>query len=59
LAWRRGLCTGRTAAISAALLVAVVAQAIAGGSGLLALHIPLGVAVFGGYAALLAALWRR
>lgn len=59
VAWRLRQTTGRVAALSGGLLVAVIVQAVAGGAGALALHIPLGVALFGGFAALLASVWRR
>lgn len=46
-AWRRGRSPGLVAAATAALWVALEAQIAAGESGLLWVHVPLGVAIFG------------
>ncbi|MEJ3655202.1 hypothetical protein WEH80_19735 [Actinomycetes bacterium KLBMP 9759] len=59
IAWRRGSVPARAAAISTGLFVAIVVQLFVGGSGLLAVHIPLGVLLFGGYASMLASVWQR
>lgn len=54
LVWRPGRGPGWPAVASALLLVAVVFQIALGWAGQLALHVPLGVAIFGLTAALLA-----
>jgi hypothetical protein len=53
IAWRRKSASGRLAVVCAVVLVAVVAQLVAGASATLTVHIPLGVALFGGYVWLL------
>lgn len=53
IAWRRGSASGRVAVLSSVVLVAVAGQMVAGGMAALAVHVPLGVALFGGYVWLL------
>lgn len=59
VAWRKRSTPGWVAGVSAVLLVAEVLQMIVGASSMTAVHVPLGVTIFGGYAMLLAAVWRR
>jgi cation transport ATPase len=47
LAWRAGRESGWTVLTSLGLLVAIIVQSVLGMTGQLALHIPLGVAIFG------------
>ena len=53
LAWRAGREPGWTVLTSLGLLVAIIVQSVLGMTGRLALHIPLGVAIFGLLAILL------
>jgi hypothetical protein len=59
VAWRRRRAPGSVALVSGLVLLALVGQTLAGAMSLLAVHIPLGVAIFGGYAGLLNTVWRR
>ena len=47
LAWRAGREPGWTVLTSLGLLVAIIVQSVLGMTGQLALHLPLGVAIFG------------
>ncbi|UMP03342.1 hypothetical protein [Amycolatopsis sp. EV170708-02-1] len=57
LVWRVGRGSARHAAISAILLVLIGVQFVVGGSGDLAVHAPLGVALFGASTVLVAQVW--
>jgi hypothetical protein len=59
VAWRRRRAPGSVALVSGLVLLAVVGQTVAGAMSLLAVHVPLAVAIFGGYAALSSTVWRR
>jgi hypothetical protein len=48
VAWRRRALPARTAGTAAFILTAVLAQVAAGEAGELAVHVPLGVLIFGG-----------
>jgi hypothetical protein len=58
IAWRRESVSGRLAVVCAVVLVAVAGELVAGASAMLAVHVPLGVALFGGYVSLLRGVWR-
>jgi hypothetical protein len=53
LVWRLGHGPGWPVVASVGLLVAILVQSVAGMNGLLAVHVPLGVAIFGLVATLL------
>jgi heme A synthase len=53
LVWRRGHGPGWPVVVSVGLLVAILVQSVVGMNGLLAVHVPLGVAIFGLVATLL------
>jgi hypothetical protein len=53
LVWRLGHGPGWPVVASVGLLMAILAQSVAGMNGLLAVHVPLGVAIFGLVATLL------
>jgi hypothetical protein len=55
----RGWATTAFAVLSGVLLLALVAQFFAGGTGAIGVHVPLGVLISGCYAALVVAVWRR
>ncbi|MFI7650993.1 hypothetical protein ACIBTZ_33765 [Micromonospora sp. NPDC049460] len=57
LVWRAGHGSLRYLAASAVLLVLIGIQFVVGGSGKLAVHVPLGVALFGASAVLVAQVW--
>ncbi|RSN58559.1 hypothetical protein DMH01_21135 [Amycolatopsis sp. WAC 04182] len=57
LVWRPGRGSARYLVVSAILLVLVSVQFVVGGSGDLAVHVPLGVALFGASAVLVAQVW--
>lgn len=57
LVWRVGRGSARYPAISAILLVLIGVQFVVGGSGDLAVHVPLGVALFGASTVLVAQVW--
>lgn len=57
LVWRAGRGPVRYPAVSALLMVLVSVQFVVGGSGNLAVHVPLGVALFGASAVLVAQVW--
>ncbi|MFD5248162.1 hypothetical protein ACFWIW_26730 [Amycolatopsis sp. NPDC058340] len=57
LVWRVGRGSARYPAVSAVLLVLTGVQFVVGGSGDLAVHVPLGVALFGMSTVLVAQVW--
>ncbi|MFD2768083.1 hypothetical protein [Micromonospora eburnea] len=57
LAWRAGHGSARYPAVSALLFVLISVQFVVGGSGNTAVHVPLGVALFGASAILMAQVW--
>jgi cytochrome b len=57
LVWRAGHGSARYLAVSALLFVLVSVQFVVGGNGNLAVHVPLGVALFGASAVLVAQAW--
>ncbi|QKG27227.1 hypothetical protein [Actinomadura verrucosospora] len=57
LVWRPGRGPVRYLAVSALLFVLISIQFMVGGSGELAVHVPLGVALFGASAVLAAQVW--
>ncbi|MFE6613796.1 hypothetical protein [Amycolatopsis sp. NPDC057786] len=57
LVWRAGHGSPRYLVVSAILLVLVGVQFVVGGSGDLAVHVPLGVALFGASTVLVAQVW--
>lgn len=57
LVWRAGRGSARHLAVSAILLVLISVQFVLGGSGDLAVHVPLGVALFGASAVMVAQVW--
>jgi hypothetical protein len=59
LLWRPGRGAAWPVGASALLLVVVFAQSILGGFGLLAVHVPLGVLLFGSAVAMLGWVWSR
>ncbi|HUR07623.1 MAG TPA: hypothetical protein VM347_34130 [Nonomuraea sp.] len=59
LVWRPGRGTGWPALVGLAILLLGVVQSAVGGSGLLTVHVPLGMAVFGLSVWLLVWAWRR
>ena len=59
LLWRPGRGAVWPVGASALLLVVVFAQSILGGFGLLAVHVPLGVLLFGSAVAMLGWVWSR
>ncbi|MFD1523062.1 hypothetical protein [Pseudonocardia yunnanensis] len=59
VAWRRRRAPGSVALVSTLVLLADVGQLVAGAMSLLVVHIPLGVAIFGGYVVLVSMVWRR
>lgn len=58
IAWRRRSASGLVALLCAVVLVAVVGEIFAGATETLAVHVPLGVALFGGSVWLLREVWR-
>ncbi len=54
--WRRGQLTRNAAAVAVAGLVAVTTQVFIGFAGMVAVHVPLGVSIFGLYLVLAAAM---
>lgn len=58
IAWRRESASGLLALICGVVVVAIAGEIAAGGSGVLAVHVPLGVALFGAYIWLLQWVWR-
>lgn len=58
IAWRRGSASGLAALLCGVVFVAVVGQIFAGVTEMLVVHVPLGVALFGGYVWLLREVWR-
>lgn len=58
IAWRRESVSGPMAVVCALVLIAVVGELAAGVTATLAVHVPLGVALFGGYVALLRGVWQ-
>lgn len=57
LVWRVGRGSGRYLAVTGLLSVFIAVQFVVGGSGDLAVHVPLGVALFGAGAVLTAQVW--
>ncbi|ONI77941.1 hypothetical protein ALI144C_31575 [Actinosynnema sp. ALI-1.44] len=57
LVWKAGRGSARYLVASALMMVLVAVQFVVGGSGNLAVHVPLGVALFGGAAALVTQVW--
>ncbi|MFI9449575.1 hypothetical protein [Amycolatopsis sp. NPDC052450] len=57
LVWRVGNGSARYLVVSTVLLVLVSVQFLVGGSGDLAVHVPLGVALFGASTVLVAQVW--
>ncbi|SCL44950.1 hypothetical protein GA0070606_0529 [Micromonospora citrea] len=57
LVWRAGRGSARYPAVSALLFLLISVQFVVGGSGNLAVHVPLGVALFGASAVLVAQVW--
>jgi hypothetical protein len=58
IAWRRESVPGRLAVFCGVVLVAVVAQLIAGSTAVMAVHVPLGAVLLGGFMILLREVWR-
>jgi hypothetical protein len=59
LLWRPGHGAAWPIGATALLLILVFAQSVLGGSGLLAVHVPLGVLLFGSAVAMLGWVWSR
>ncbi|QKW33346.1 hypothetical protein HUT06_04295 [Actinomadura sp. NAK00032] len=57
LVWRVGRGSGRYLAVTGLLLVFTAVQFVVGGRGDLAVHVPLGVALFGAGAVLMTQVW--
>ncbi|KAB2339335.1 hypothetical protein [Actinomadura rudentiformis] len=59
LVWRVGRGSGRYLAVTALLFVLTSVQFAVGSNGTVAVHVPLGVALFGAGAVLMAQVWTR